>query len=75
VLCAVLLARPGRTIVVSEETGSGVHPATEAGRAFRDVLGEVNCAVARIAAEAVLIVAGRPLALGPAPAWPGAGGA
>jgi adenosylcobinamide kinase / adenosylcobinamide-phosphate guanylyltransferase len=74
-LCSALLDRPGRTIVVSEETGLGVHPETEVGRAFRDALGEVNRAVSRIASEAVLIVAGRPLALGPAPPGPGAGGA
>jgi adenosyl cobinamide kinase/adenosyl cobinamide phosphate guanylyltransferase len=66
-LCAALLERRGRTIVVSEEAGLGVHPATEAGRNFRDVLGEVNCAVSRIAAEAALIVAGRPVPLGPVP--------
>jgi adenosylcobinamide kinase/adenosylcobinamide-phosphate guanylyltransferase len=74
-LCTALAERRGRTIVVSEETGLGVHPATEAGRNFRDVLGELNCAVSRIAAEAVLVVAGRPVVLGPLTGPPGSRGA
>ena len=63
-LCRLLTARVGPTIVVSEEVGLGVHPSTEVGGRFRDALGEVNQAVARIADDAYLIVAGRPLALG-----------
>ena len=34
--------RTGDTVVVSEEVGLGVHPATEVGRRFRDALGDVN---------------------------------
>jgi len=62
---ALLRARTGPTVVVSEEVGLGVHPSTEPGRRFRDALGELNQAVAHVADEVVLVVAGRvlPLAL------------
>jgi adenosylcobinamide kinase/adenosylcobinamide-phosphate guanylyltransferase len=72
-LCAALLARAGQTIVVSEEVGMGVHPPAEAGRQFRDALGRLNHAVAAVADEALLVVAGRVLVLGPG--LPGAPGA
>jgi adenosylcobinamide kinase/adenosylcobinamide-phosphate guanylyltransferase len=62
-LCSALTRRRGRTIVVSEEVGLGVHPSTEVGGRFRDALGEVNQAVARIAGDAYLVVAGRVLTL------------
>ena len=51
------------TILVSDEVGMGVHPATELGNRFRDVLGEVNAAVALAVDEARLVVAGRVLLL------------
>lgn len=62
-LCAALSGRDGPSIVVSEEVGLGVHPATEAGRRFRDALGGLNQAVARVADDVVLVVAGRVLPL------------
>ena len=65
-LCDALAARDGDTIVVSEEVGLGVHPSTAAGQRFRDVLGELNQAVAAVADEVVLVVAGRALRLEPA---------
>ncbi len=65
-LCAALARRDGDSVVVSEEVGLGVHPSSEAGRRFRDALGLVNQAVAAIADEVVLVVAGRTLALGAA---------
>jgi adenosylcobinamide kinase/adenosylcobinamide-phosphate guanylyltransferase len=64
-LCALLSSRSGTTIVVSEEVGMGVHPSTELGRRFRDALGEVNRAVADVAGEVLLVVAGRVLPLAP----------
>jgi adenosyl cobinamide kinase/adenosyl cobinamide phosphate guanylyltransferase len=64
-LCTVLRERRDPTILVSEEVGMGVHAATEAGRRFTDVLGELNRAVADIADQAVLVVAGRGLPLTP----------
>src|SRR5690606_16556083 len=43
---AALRSRAGDAVVVSEEVGLGVHPSSELGRRFRDVLGTVNVAVA-----------------------------
>ena len=62
-LCGALSARAGDAVVVSDEVGLGVHPSTEAGRAFRDALGLVNQAVAAVADEVLLVVAGRALRL------------
>jgi adenosyl cobinamide kinase/adenosyl cobinamide phosphate guanylyltransferase len=62
-LCRALAARDADTIVVSEEVGLAVHAPTEAGRRFADALGELNRAVADIADEVLLIVAGRVLPL------------
>jgi len=62
-LLAALLARRGDTVIVSDEVGLGVHPSTEVGRRFRDVLGDVNTAVADAAGEVLLVVAGRVLPL------------
>lgn len=62
-LCAALTARDGATVLVSDEVGLGVHPETAVGVAFRDALGDVNRAVATVAGEVLLVVAGRALAL------------
>ena len=40
-----------------------VHPATEVGRRFVDVLGELNRRVAEVADDVLLVVAGRALRL------------
>jgi adenosylcobinamide kinase/adenosylcobinamide-phosphate guanylyltransferase len=66
-LCRVLAARRGDTIVVSDEVGLGVIPATAVGGAFRDALGSLNRAVAAVADRVLLVVAGRVLPLDPAP--------
>lgn len=66
-LCRTLTSRHGDAVVVSEEVGLGVHPSSEAGRRFRDALGEVNQAVAAIADDVWLVVAGRGLRLAEAP--------
>lgn len=58
-----LQERTGDTVLVSEEVGLGVHPATELGRQFRDALGLVNRMVADVADEVLLVVAGRVLPL------------
>jgi adenosylcobinamide kinase/adenosylcobinamide-phosphate guanylyltransferase len=63
-LCAALTARTGDTIVVSEEVGLGVLPATDGARRFRDALGALNVAVASVADRVLLVVAGRVLDLG-----------
>jgi adenosyl cobinamide kinase/adenosyl cobinamide phosphate guanylyltransferase len=64
-LCAALTGRAADTVVVSEEVGLGVHPATESGRRFRDALGTLNQSVAAVADEVLLVVAGRTLRLDP----------
>ena len=60
-LCAALSSHDGDVVVVSEEVGMGVHPSTEVGGRFRDALGALNQAVARISADVYLVVAGRAL--------------
>lgn len=62
-LVAAVAAAPGRVVLVSAEVGLGVVPATRAGRLFRDVLGTLNAALAAVADEVVLLVAGLPLTL------------
>lgn len=52
-----------RAIVVSNEVGLGVVPASELGRRYRDVLGRVNAQWAAAADEAVFVVAGKMLRL------------
>ncbi|WP_308187933.1 MULTISPECIES: bifunctional adenosylcobinamide kinase/adenosylcobinamide-phosphate guanylyltransferase [unclassified Pseudonocardia] len=64
-LVAAVAAAPGPLVLVSAETGLGVVPDTRAGRLFRDRLGELNAAVARVCDDVVLVVAGRALALPP----------
>jgi adenosylcobinamide kinase / adenosylcobinamide-phosphate guanylyltransferase len=54
---------PGRVVLVSAEVGLGVVPSTRAGRVFRDELGALNAALARVCDEVVLLVAGLPVRL------------
>ena len=56
-----------RWIVVSNEVGLGVVPASPLGRAYRDALGRANQAVAAQAREVYLVVAGLPLQVKPPP--------
>jgi adenosyl cobinamide kinase/adenosyl cobinamide phosphate guanylyltransferase len=51
------------TVVVSNEVGLGVVPATTLGRRYRDLLGRVNAIFAAAADEPVFVVAGRKLRL------------
>ena len=55
--------RDAPTVVVSNEVGMGVHPETEEGREYRDILGGVNQAVAAHASPALLMVAGQAVEL------------
>ena len=66
-LIAALRARTAPSVVVTEEVGFSVHPSTPAGRQFADVLGALNLDIARVAAEVLLVVAGRVLPLEPKP--------
>jgi adenosyl cobinamide kinase/adenosyl cobinamide phosphate guanylyltransferase len=59
----VAAERPAPTVVVTNEVGLGIVPATPLGRRYRDVLGRVNAAFAGVADEARLVVAGRTLRL------------
>jgi adenosylcobinamide kinase/adenosylcobinamide-phosphate guanylyltransferase len=56
-------SRGGATVIVSDEVGLGVHPATSLGLEFRDALGAVNRRVAGLADDVRLVVAGRVLVL------------
>lgn len=51
-------ACPGRLVIVTNEVGSGIVPATVSGRQFRDLMGFCNATVARVCDEVVLLVAG-----------------
>jgi adenosyl cobinamide kinase/adenosyl cobinamide phosphate guanylyltransferase len=62
-LCRTLAVRKGDAVVVSDEVGLGVHPASDVGRRFRDAMGELNQAVASVADQVLLVVAGRTLRL------------
>jgi adenosyl cobinamide kinase/adenosyl cobinamide phosphate guanylyltransferase len=50
-------------VVISNEVGLGVHPETDVGRRYRDVLGRVNQIWATAADRSLLLVAGRALPL------------
>jgi adenosylcobinamide kinase / adenosylcobinamide-phosphate guanylyltransferase len=62
-LLAALRERSTPSIVVTNEVGMGVHPTTELGREYRDVLGRVNRRLSEGATRALLVVAGRVLPL------------
>ncbi|HLI43998.1 MAG TPA: bifunctional adenosylcobinamide kinase/adenosylcobinamide-phosphate guanylyltransferase [Acidimicrobiales bacterium] len=62
-LARALGERAGPSVVVSEEVGLAVHPASALGRAFVDALGELNQQVAAVADRVLLVVAGRTLEL------------
>jgi adenosyl cobinamide kinase/adenosyl cobinamide phosphate guanylyltransferase len=62
-LAQVLYERSGPSVVVSNETGLGVHAPTELGRRFADLLGRVNQVIARTADRTLLLVAGRAVQL------------
>jgi adenosylcobinamide kinase / adenosylcobinamide-phosphate guanylyltransferase len=62
-LVNAIRATPASLLIVSNEVGSGVVPAFKSGRLFRDLLGEMNQQVARVADRVVLLVAGIPIAV------------
>ncbi|MCP5057163.1 MAG: bifunctional adenosylcobinamide kinase/adenosylcobinamide-phosphate guanylyltransferase [bacterium] len=59
----ILPELPGRIVIVSNEVGSGVVPASTSGRRFRDAQGVLNQRVAALAENVELMVAGIPLAV------------
>ncbi len=60
---AAIGERDAPVILVSDEVGLGLVPASALGRRFRDELGALNQEVAAFADEVVLVVAGLPLTL------------
>ena len=60
-LIEALRAASAPVILVSNEVGQGIVPETPLGRAFRDAAGRLNQAVAAVASEVTLAVAGLPL--------------
>ena len=65
-LLAALSDRAAPTVIVSEEVGLAVHPPSEVGRRFVEVMGVLNQQVAAVADQVLLVVAGRVLELPPA---------
>ena len=55
--------RADPTVVISNEVGLGIHPETDLGRRYRDVLGWVNQTWASAADPALFLVAGQALPL------------
>lgn len=70
-VAAATAARSAPAIVISNEVGLGVVPATRLGREFRDLLGRVNAIFAEAAEESLLVVACRLVRLAPATAVAG----
>lgn len=58
-----LLARKAPVVLVSDEVGQGVVPATRLGGRYREALGRVNQRAAELAGEVWLVVAGIPMPL------------
>ncbi len=66
-LVSALASARSHVVLVSNETGLGVVPASPSGRLFRDGLGRVNAAVADVCERVALVVAGRVWELGDQP--------
>jgi adenosylcobinamide kinase / adenosylcobinamide-phosphate guanylyltransferase len=62
-LCNALRSAGCAVVLVSNEVGSGVVPAYPLGRRYRDLLGEMNQSIAKVADHVILMIAGLPLAL------------
>jgi adenosylcobinamide kinase/adenosylcobinamide-phosphate guanylyltransferase len=59
-LIAAVSRHHGTVVIVTNEVGSGVVPATESGREFRDALGTLNARLARVCDEVWVVTAGIP---------------
>ena len=62
-LLAAIPGLPGEIVMVSNEVGMGIAPATALGRAFRDVQGRANQRVAAAADRVEFVIAGLPMVL------------
>lgn len=63
-LITALSRTRAEVVIVTNEVGAGLVPATESGRTFRDLLGTLNARVAREAGTTILMVAGHPIVAG-----------
>jgi adenosylcobinamide kinase/adenosylcobinamide-phosphate guanylyltransferase len=52
-------------ILITNEVGLGVHPESELGRRYRDLLGRVNQIFVAVSDRALFMMSGRPLTLSP----------
>ncbi|MET9322681.1 bifunctional adenosylcobinamide kinase/adenosylcobinamide-phosphate guanylyltransferase [Streptomyces sp. NPDC003038] len=62
-LVAAVRATRRQVVIVSNEVGSGIVPATASGRRFRDELGRLNAVVAGQCEHVLLVVAGQAVVL------------
>ena len=62
-LVAALRGTGREVVLVTNEVGQGIVPATASGRLFRDTMGVLNARVAAVCDEVWLVVAGLPLRL------------
>ena len=62
-LVAALTQCAADVILVSNEVGMGIVPATASGRLFRDLLGVLNTRTAAACDQTILVVAGHPVPL------------
>ncbi|MEI2705513.1 MAG: bifunctional adenosylcobinamide kinase/adenosylcobinamide-phosphate guanylyltransferase [Ilumatobacteraceae bacterium] len=58
-----LVSRAGPAVVISNEVGLGVVPASESGRQYRDLIGAANQRLAAAATNTLFMVAGRAVRL------------
>ena len=69
-LVAALAVAKGPVVCVTNEVGSGIVPENALARRFRDAQGRLNRTIADAAHTVVLVAAGQPLVLKPAPVQP-----
>ena len=62
-LLSVIAGRHHPTLVITNEVGLGVHPESELGRRFSEILGRVNQAAMATADRRLMLVAGQAVAL------------
>jgi adenosylcobinamide kinase/adenosylcobinamide-phosphate guanylyltransferase len=67
-LSAAIAAAQGPLVLVTNEVGQGIVPATPLGRSFRDLQGRLNQKMAAISDAVVLVAAGCPVLIKPAAA-------
>jgi adenosylcobinamide kinase/adenosylcobinamide-phosphate guanylyltransferase len=62
-LCEAVRDAEASLVIVSNEVGSGIVPPFRSGREYRDLLGELNQQIAKLADQVILMVAGLPLTI------------